>query len=151
MIRSLETDCLPLSDRMDSSKECGGDSRSKRSGQRIVWKSNESGADSPYKEELELLQVRSDLRLDGTIMRQAMKAGGKAGDWADLVESDRLNWSASAKLCENATARWSVVTRSGKASCSRCCRRAQRQIIVPLEGLHLVGLLRAWRHQQEEK
>ena len=36
--------------------------------------------ESPYKEELQLLRVSIDMRLDGTLIRQALKAG-KAGDW----------------------------------------------------------------------
>ena len=41
-------------------------------------------AESPHKEELELLRVRSGLRLDGTLIRQAMKAG-KAGRWSSAM------------------------------------------------------------------
>ena len=41
----------------------------------------------------------SDMRLDGTLIRQASKAG-KAGDWSELPESDRLNAWTSAKLQE---------------------------------------------------
>ena len=37
--------------------------------------------ESPHKNELDLLRVSSDLRLDGTLMRQAFKAGN-AGNWA---------------------------------------------------------------------
>ena len=37
--------------------------------------------------------------LDGTLIRQASKAG-KAGDWSELPESDRLNAWTSAKLQE---------------------------------------------------
>ena len=43
----------------------------------------------PYKQELERLR-RYDLRLDGTLMRRARKAA-KAGDWAELSKSDKLN------------------------------------------------------------
>ena len=46
--------------------------------------------ESPYKEELELLRVSGDMFVDGSLMRQATKAG-KADDWAHLVENDRLN------------------------------------------------------------
>ena len=40
--------------------------------------------ESPYKEELELLRVSNDVFVDGSLMRQATKAG-KADDWADMV------------------------------------------------------------------
>ena len=53
--------------------------------------------ESPRKEELELLRVSCDLRLDGTLVRQALKAG-KAVDWSELVKSHRLNAWTSAKL-----------------------------------------------------
>ena len=45
--------------------------------------------ESPYKEELERLRVSSDMRLDGTLMLHAIKAG-KAGDWTDVVKNDWL-------------------------------------------------------------
>ena len=63
----------------------------KEVGKEFVGRGNKSGAveesgswknESPYKEELELLRISSDLRLDGTLMRQAFKAS-KAGDWVD--------------------------------------------------------------------
>ena len=40
--------------------------------------------ESPH-QELELLRVSIDMRLDGTLIRQALKAG-KAGDWWELVK-----------------------------------------------------------------
>ena len=55
--------------------------------------------ESPCKEELERLRVGSDMRLDGTLMLHEISAG-KAGDWADLLKSDRLNAWTSAKLRE---------------------------------------------------
>ena len=55
--------------------------------------------ESPRKEELELLRESCDLRLDGTLVRQAFKAG-KAIDWSELVKSNRLNAWTSAKLQE---------------------------------------------------
>ena len=54
--------------------------------------------ESPHKEELELLRVSGDTQMDGTWMRQAVKAG-KAGDWAELVESDGLSaWTSAPVL-----------------------------------------------------
>ena len=50
--------------------------------------------ESPRKEELELLRVINDLRLDGKLMRQAISAG----DWADLMKSDRLKREAARML-----------------------------------------------------
>ena len=64
--------------------------------------------ESPYEEELELLRVSSDIR-------QAIKSG-KATDWSELVKSDRLHAWTSAKLQERTT--------SGRASCSRFCRKS---------------------------
>ena len=55
--------------------------------------------ESPYKEELELLRVSGDVRLDDTLMRQAIK-GGTAGGRSELVKGDRLNAWTSAKLRE---------------------------------------------------
>ena len=46
--------------------------------------------ESPYQEELELLRENEGMRLDGTMIRQAMKAG-RAGDWSELFKSDKLN------------------------------------------------------------
>ena len=40
---------------------------------------------SSYKADHELLRVSNDMRLDGTLTRQAIKAV-EAGDWADLVK-----------------------------------------------------------------
>ena len=42
---------------------------------------------SPRKEELELLRVGNDSRLDGSFMRQAFKAG-KMGGWADFLKNE---------------------------------------------------------------
>ena len=39
------------------------------------------------------------MRLDGTLIPQAVKAG-EAGDWSELLESDKLNAWTSAKLQE---------------------------------------------------
>ena len=46
-----------------------------------------------------LLRESSDMRFDGTFIRQVIKAG-IAGDWSELVKSDRLNVWPSAKLQE---------------------------------------------------
>ena len=108
---------------MASSTEFENDLRSEV-GKTIVG-SNESGAGTrsnwqheSYKEEFEL-RVSDDLRLDGTLMRQAMKAG-KAGDWADLVKSGQ------ARGRESATAMGSQTTRNGRVFCSRLCRGARK-------------------------
>ena len=55
--------------------------------------------ESPYKGELELLRVRCGMRLDGTLIRPAIKTG-KAGDWSELAKSDRLTAWTTAKLQE---------------------------------------------------
>ena len=55
--------------------------------------------ESPLKEELELLRKRNGMRLEGTMIRQAMEAG-KAGDWSELLKSDKLDARTSAKLRE---------------------------------------------------
>ena len=44
----------------------------------------------PYKEELELLPESDGVRLDGTVIPQAMKAG-RAGDGSELFNSEDLN------------------------------------------------------------
>ena len=82
----------------------------KEVGKKMVGRSDERGAvgdkkswqhESLYKE-VEFLRVSSDLRLDGTLRRQATQVAkaAKADDWTDLVESDRLNTWTSAKQRE---------------------------------------------------
>ena len=67
-----------------------------------------------------LLRVSCGVRLYCTMMYQATKAG-KAGDWADLVRSDRLNAWKSVKLRD-----WSrEVEQERRPLCSRFSRRAQ--------------------------
>ena len=79
-------------------------------------------AESPYKEELELLRVRSGLRLHGTLIRQAMKAG-KVGRWSELWESGKRNASTRVKMQECYDA---VKQRERRAEeHSRFCRRAR--------------------------
>ena len=51
-----------------------------------------------YREELELLRESDCVRLEGTMIRQAMKAG-KAGDWSELLKSE-LNARTRAKIQE---------------------------------------------------
>ena len=43
--------------------------------------------ESPH-QELEMLRVGIDMRLDGTLIRQALKAG-KAGEWWELVKQEQ--------------------------------------------------------------
>ena len=45
--------------------------------------------ESPYKGELEPLREGNDLRLEGSLMRQAFKAGN-AGDGAESWQNDKL-------------------------------------------------------------
>ena len=61
---------------------------------------------SPYKEELEQLRVSGDLRLDGTLIRQAIEAGTLVG-WSELLKSDK------------------VKTMSGRALYRRSCSRTR--------------------------
>ena len=57
--------------------------------------------ESRCEEELELLRVSIDLRLDGTLMRQAIKAG-TAGHWAAFFffYKDKLSSWSSVKVRE---------------------------------------------------
>ena len=52
---------------------------------------------SPFKEELQLLRMGNDLRLEGSFTRQAKKAG-KACEWAEFLNKDRLNASITRML-----------------------------------------------------
>ena len=61
---------------------------------------------SPYKEELEQVRVSGDVRLDGTLIRQAIEAGTLVG-WSELLKSDKLK------------------TMSGRALYSRSCSRTR--------------------------
>ena len=62
--------------------------------------------ESPYTEELELLRVSGDMRLDG--MRQAIKTG-KAGDWSELAESDRLTEECYSEVMQEDEERKGIV------------------------------------------
>ena len=55
---------------------------------------------SPYKEQPELFRGVRDLRSDGSLMCQAFQAG-KAGDWAEFPNNDKLSFWASVQV------RWS--------------------------------------------
>ena len=46
--------------------------------------------EKPCKEELELLRHSTDLRFDGSLMRQAYNVG-KSGDWRGFLENDKLS------------------------------------------------------------
>ena len=78
-------------------------------------------AESPYKEELELLRVRSGLCLHGTLIREAMQAG-KAEGWSKLWESCKRNASTRVKMqgCYDA-----VKQENDERKHSRFCRRAR--------------------------
>ena len=54
---------------------------------------------SKSQEELELLRVSGGVRLDGALIRQAMKAG-KESDWSELLKSDNLNAWRKVKIQE---------------------------------------------------
>ena len=79
--------------------------------------------ESQFKEELELLRESGDMRLDGTLIRQAIEAG-KAGDRSKLVNIDMLNTWTSAKLqeCHREVKQEDDERR---AWCSRFSRRAR--------------------------
>ena len=55
--------------------------------------------ESPYNAGLGLLRVSCVVRMDGTLIRQATKAM-KAGDWSELLKSDRFNSWTNAELQE---------------------------------------------------
>ena len=55
--------------------------------------------ESPYEGELELLRMGSDLRLEGSLMRQAFKAG-KWGDRTHFPKHDKLSGWAGVKVRE---------------------------------------------------
>ena len=80
----------PRSGQMDSFKKCGSDSPSRRGrpgsyGKRQQQRCLPETDSSPYKEELVLLRMGNDLRLEGSSMRQAREAG-EAGDRAEFLE-----------------------------------------------------------------
>ena len=54
---------------------------------------------SPYKEQPEPFRGVRDLRSDGSLMCQAFKAG-KAGDWAEFPNNDKLSFWASVQVRE---------------------------------------------------
>ena len=55
--------------------------------------------ESAYKEELELLRVSSGMRLEGTMIPEAMKAG-TAGDWSVWLKTDKLDAWTRVKIQE---------------------------------------------------
>ena len=73
---------------MDSLKNVGAIHK-RKVGRAVVGRGSKTDSswqnELPYKEDLELLRMGSDLPLEGTLMRQAFKAG-KAGDWAEFLE-----------------------------------------------------------------
>ena len=54
---------------------------------------------SLYTEELQLLRVSSDMRLDSTLTRHVIEAG-TAGDWLEWLNSDKPNAWTKVKLQE---------------------------------------------------
>ena len=55
--------------------------------------------EKPCKEELELLPHSTDLRFDGSLMRQAYNVG-KSGDWKGFLENDKLSAWTSVQVGE---------------------------------------------------
>ena len=51
----------------------------------------------PCKEEVELLRHSTDLRFDGSLMRQAYNVG-QSGDWRGFLENDKLSAWTSVKV-----------------------------------------------------
>ena len=98
--------------------------------------------ESPHKKELGLFCVSSDMRLDGTLIRQASKAG-KAGDWSEIPESDRHNAWTSAKLqeCSNEVKQDDDEPKSIVQQILQKGTDFVRRIIVPVEGQEMAVTL----------
>ena len=94
--RLLEESYGQLWDWNNSCVECGNDSPFKKAWARSISEAAETVTrlgtggrwqhETPYKEELEHLRHRTDLRFGGLPMRQAYNAG-KSGDWANVLET----------------------------------------------------------------
>ena len=92
--------------------------------------------ESPHEEELELLRVGNELRLEGSSMRQVFSAG-KSGRLGGIVEkNDRLNAWACAKLrdCYSEVEQEDEDRKSAAKLILQQGTDFSRLIVVPVEG-----------------
>ena len=89
--------------------------------------------ESPFKEELELLRGSGDMRVDGTLIRQAIEAG-TAGEWSELLQIDQPSaWRMKTRECYH-EARQDDERTSIAQQVLRKSTDFLERIIVPVEG-----------------